>query len=110
MRPASLPPVYPEPYSAKLMTIMLARVAVCFAFSLVAAAGADWNSRLAAQYLDSRQKELFAWPRANGGARPCISCRTGLTYLLARPVRREALVDTGATVYEIGQLAASRSR
>ena len=54
-------------------------------------AGADWNPRLAAQYLDSRQKEWFAWPRANAGAKPCVSCHTGVTYLLARPALREAL-------------------
>jgi len=89
---------------------MLARAAVCLALSVVAAAGADWNPRLAAQYLDSRQKEWFAWPRANAGAKPCISCHTGVTYLLARPALREALGESGPTEYESGLLASLRSR
>ena len=76
----------------------------------MAAAGADWNPRLAAQYLDSRQKEWFAWPRANAGAKPCISCHTGVTYLLARPALREALGETAPTEYETGLLASLRSR
>ncbi len=89
---------------------MLARAAVCFVFSVVAAAAADWNPRLAAQYLDSRQKEWFAWPRANAGAKPCISCHTGVTYLMARPALREALGETAPTEYESGLLASLRSR
>ena len=61
---------------------MISRVAVCLMLSALPAACADWNPKLAAQYLDARQKDWFAWPAANGGAKPCISCHTGLTYLL----------------------------
>ena len=81
---------------------MLARAAVCLALSLSPAVAADWNPRLAAQYLDSRQKEWFAWPRANAGAKPCISCHTGMTYLLARPALRKALGEDMPTEYEVG--------
>src|SRR5438128_7860590 len=65
---------------------------------------ADWNPKLAADYLDSRQKEWFAWPRAKAEGGVCVSCHTGVTYLLARPVRRKALAESQATVYEKGVL------
>src|SRR5215813_1747054 len=70
----------------------------------------DWNPRLAAQYLDSRQKEWFAWPTAQAAEGPCISCHTGLTYLLARPALRRALGEAEPTVYEVGLLNALRAR
>ena len=89
---------------------MLLRTVVCLAVSLLSAWGADWNPRLAAQYLDSRQKEWFAWPRANAAAKPCVSCHTGVTYLLARPALRQALGEGTPTVYETGLLASLRSR
>jgi squalene-hopene/tetraprenyl-beta-curcumene cyclase len=72
---------------------------------------ADWNRRLAADYLDSREKEWFAWPGANkavGG--PCISCHTNMTYLLARPALRHALGEKQATQYEQGLLDTMRAR
>jgi len=89
---------------------MLARAAVCLGLSLLPAIGADWSPRLAAQYLDSRQKDWFAWPRANAGAKPCISCHTGVTYLMARPALRKALGEETPTIYETGLLASLRSR
>ena len=89
---------------------MLARAAVCLVLSLLPAGAADWNPRLAAQYLDSRQKDWFVWPRANAGAKPCVSCHTGVTYLLARPALRQALGEDTPTVYETGLLASLRSR
>lgn len=72
---------------------------------------ADWNPRLAANYLDSRQQEWFAWKAANnavGG--PCISCHTSMTYLLARPALRRSLGEQQATRYELGLLDAMRAR
>jgi squalene-hopene/tetraprenyl-beta-curcumene cyclase len=89
---------------------MLFRAVVGLVVSLVSAWGADWNPRLAAQYLDSRQKEWFVWPRANAAAKPCVSCHTGVTYLLARPALRRALGEDTPTVYETGLLASLRSR
>ena len=55
--------------------------------------GADWSPKLAAQYLDARQKEWFAWPQAASPDGPCVSCHTGLSYLLARPVLRRVLSE-----------------
>jgi squalene-hopene/tetraprenyl-beta-curcumene cyclase len=60
--------------------------------------------------MDGRQKEWFAWPRANGGAKPCISCHTGLPYLLARPALRKTLGEKEPTQYELGLLESLRSR
>ena len=60
--------------------------------------------------MDSRQKDWFVWPRANAGAKPCVSCHTGVTYLLARPALRQALGEDAPTVYETGLLASLRSR
>lgn len=71
---------------------------------------ADWSPRLAADYLDSRQKEWFAWPRANQNAHPCVSCHTNLTYLMARPALRRALDEAAPTRYETGLLGVLRSR
>ena len=60
--------------------------------------------------MDSRQKDWFVWPRANAGAKPCVSCHTGVTYLMARPALRQALGEDAPTVYETGLLASLRSR
>jgi hypothetical protein len=89
---------------------MVFRGAVCFGLLALAARGADWDPRLAAQFLDSRQKEWFVWPRANAAAKPCVSCHTGVTYLLARPALRKALGENTPTGYETGLLASLRSR
>src|ERR1035437_9617938 len=89
---------------------MLLRTVVCLSVTFLSAWGADWNPRLAAQYLDSRQKEWFVWPRANAAAKPCVSCHTEVTYLLARPALRQALGEGTPTVYETGLLASLRSR
>jgi len=66
--PASCAP--PSVYRVKLSFHMMARVAVCLAISAWAGVCADWNPKLAAQYLDARQKDWFEWPRANTGAKP----------------------------------------
>ncbi len=71
---------------------------------------ADWSPRAAADYLDGRQKEWFAWPAANANATPCVSCHTGATYLLARPALRRLLGEAEPTTYETGLLDSLRSR
>jgi squalene-hopene/tetraprenyl-beta-curcumene cyclase len=71
---------------------------------------ADWNPRAAADYLDARQKEWFAWPGANANATPCVSCHTGVTYLLARPALRRVLGEADPTPYETGLLDSLRGR
>jgi hypothetical protein len=81
---------------------MTFRIAALFVFTALAGVCGDWNPRLAAEYLDGRQKEWFAWPRANGGGMPCVSCHTGETYLLARPALRRALGESEPTMYETG--------
>jgi squalene-hopene/tetraprenyl-beta-curcumene cyclase len=72
--------------------------------------GGDWSPRLAAEYLDGRQKEWFAWPTAKAPGGPCVSCHTGMTYLLARPALRKALGESEPTQYEKGLLDALRAR
>jgi squalene-hopene/tetraprenyl-beta-curcumene cyclase len=79
-------------------------MSIRFAVLILAAAPAfcqNWNPRLAEQYMDSRQKEWVAWPMAMHSGVACVSCHTGLTYLLARPALRQALGEkTGPTLYE----------
>jgi squalene-hopene/tetraprenyl-beta-curcumene cyclase len=70
----------------------------------------DWNARLAEQYLDSRQKEWVKWPMAMASGVACVSCHTGLTYLVARPALRRALGEkTGPTLYEDVLVASMRA-
>jgi squalene-hopene/tetraprenyl-beta-curcumene cyclase len=64
----------------------------------------DWSPRLAAQYLDARQKAWFAWPPAMSPDGPCVSCHTGMPYLLARPALRRLLNEKQPTQYETGLL------
>ena len=65
---------------------------------------ADWSPELAARYLDARQKEWFSWKPAASADGPCVSCHTGMTYLLARPALRRALKESEPTMYERGLL------
>ncbi len=78
--------------------------------SVSLASSADWNPRLAAEYLDGRQKEWFAWKPAAKQGGPCISCHTGVSYLMARPLLRTALGESGPTAYETGLYESLRSR
>jgi hypothetical protein len=71
---------------------------------------ADWNPRLAADYLDGREKEWFAWKTAQTPGGPCVSCHTGVTYLFARPALRRALGESQPTEYETGLRDALRAR
>jgi len=89
---------------------MVTRLGLLFAFGASLAFCGDWNPRLAAQYMDSRQKEWFAWPAANANGMPCVSCHTGVTYLLARPALSRALGESERTPYEQGLLDGMRSR
>ena len=74
------------------------------------ATAADWSPQRAAQYLDTRQKEWFAWKQAQSADGPCISCHTGLTYLLARPTLRRFLHEKQPTIYETGLLNRLRAK
>ncbi|HEY7391107.1 MAG TPA: hypothetical protein VH640_21500 [Bryobacteraceae bacterium] len=70
----------------------------------------EWNPQLAANYLDGRQKDWFAWPRANTAVGVCVSCHTGLPYMLARPALRTILKEAGPSAYETGLLDAAKKR
>ena len=76
------------------------RIAIILALSAAAAWCGDWNPRLAAQYMDARQKAWFAWPNASRSGVVCVSCHTGMPYLLARPALRSALGESEPTLYE----------
>jgi len=89
------------------MWIRIVAIIACFALPGFAQ---DWNPRLAAQYLDSRQKEWFVWPTAKTAEGPCISCHTGMTYLLARPALRRSLGEKTPTEHETGLLNSLRTK
>jgi hypothetical protein len=85
-------------------------LALIAAFADRSVGGASgWNPQLAAKYLDGRQQEWFAWPRAQSKDGPCVSCHTGMPYLLARPALRRLLKETQPTMYETGLLDRLRS-
>ncbi len=71
---------------------------------------ADWNPRLAADYLDGREKEWFAWKTAQTPGGPCVSCHTNVTYLIARPALRRELGEKQPTSYETSLKEALRAR
>lgn len=89
---------------------MTYRAAVLLGVAVLPAIAGDWNPRLAADYLDARQKQWISWPRANGDAKPCISCHTNVPYLLARPALRKTLGEDAPTPYETALLDSMRSR
>jgi hypothetical protein len=89
---------------------MLSRLVAIAVLAALPGYSGDWSPRLAAEYLDSRQKEWFAWPAAKAPGGPCVSCHTGLTYLLARPRLRRALGESEPTSYERGLLDGLRAR
>ncbi len=70
----------------------------------------DWSPRLAADYLDARQKEWFAWAPAKQTGGTCLSCHTGMPYLFARPALRKVLGEDKATSYETGLRDSLRAR
>lgn len=88
----------------KLLTLVALLVATTSTLS------ADWNPEAAARYLDGRQKEWFAWKPASSADGPCVSCHTGMTYLLARPALRRRLKESQSTMYEVGLLDRLRAK
>jgi hypothetical protein len=89
---------------------MFTRIAVVFAFSVAPVFCGDWSPRMAAEYLDARQQAWFAWPAANSSGVTCVSCHTGVPYLLARPALRHALGESAPTSYETGLLNGMKAR
>lgn len=90
------------------MRKMLTLVAVLVAST--STLSAEWSPELAARYLDSRQQEWFNWKPAMQPDGPCVSCHTGMTYLLARPALRRVLKESQPTMYEIGLLDRLRTK
>src|SRR5437879_4171013 len=71
---------------------------------------ADWNSSAAAKYLDARQKAWSEWPTAKATGGACVSCHTGLPYLLSRRALTQDLHETAPTKWETDLMAGMRSR
>jgi hypothetical protein len=88
----------------KLLTLVAVLVATTSTLS------ADWSPERAARYLDGRQKEWFSWKPALQADGPCVSCHTGMTYLLARPALRRRLKESQPTMYEVGLLDRLRTK
>jgi len=89
------------------------RLMLTIAALLAAAAApvrAEWDPALTARYLDARQKEWFAWKTAQSADGPCVSCHTGMTYLLARPMLRRVLHEPEPTTFETGLLDRLRTK
>ena len=84
-------------------------VLVAFTTATANVLTADWSPQAAARYLDQRQKQWFDWKPALSANGPCVSCHTGMTYLLARPALRRALKEEQPTAYERGLLDRLRS-
>jgi squalene-hopene/tetraprenyl-beta-curcumene cyclase len=76
----------------------------------IPAIAADWDPRMAAQYLDARQQAWAEWPRAKATAGTCMSCHTGVTYLLARPALRRLSGEAKPTSHEAALVSALRTR
>jgi squalene-hopene/tetraprenyl-beta-curcumene cyclase len=90
---------------------MVIRFVSLLALAVAPGFSGDWNPKAAADYLDARQKAWFAWPAANRSSDgPCLSCHTGLTYLIARPALRSALGENSPTPHETGLLDAVKKR
>jgi squalene-hopene/tetraprenyl-beta-curcumene cyclase len=88
----------------KLLTLVALLVATTSTLS------AEWSPEAAARYLDGRQKEWFSWKPAVSADGPCVSCHTGMTYLLARPALRHRLNESQPTIYEVGLLDRLRAK
>lgn len=77
--------------------------------SAISAIGAEWSPERAARYLDGRLEQWFAWKTAASPEGPCVSCHTGMTYLLARPALRRRLGESQPTRYEQGLIGRLRA-
>jgi squalene-hopene/tetraprenyl-beta-curcumene cyclase len=84
--------------------LFAAALVVAFAshWAVLVVRGASWDPARAATYLDARQQDWFAWRQAQSPDGPCVSCHTGMPYLLARPALRALLKESAPTIYETG--------
>jgi squalene-hopene/tetraprenyl-beta-curcumene cyclase len=90
--------------------IGVSAVAITLGLAIAPAIAAEWNPKAAAAFLDERQKQWFEWKIAARTGGPCVSCHTGLPYLIARPALRRVLGETAPTQWETGYLDALRAR
>src|SRR5260221_13858916 len=93
----------------KTSAVVLLGAACGVALTVMTRASEKWDPARAATYLDARQEAWFAWPRAASPDGPCISCHTGMPYLLARPALRKLLHESTPTMYEKGLLSRLQS-
>ena len=70
----------------------------------------DWESLLAAKYLDAKQQQWAEWKPAQAAGGTCVSCHTNLTYLLARPTLRKLLNESAPTKHETALRESLRHR
>jgi squalene-hopene/tetraprenyl-beta-curcumene cyclase len=89
---------------------MRVRFTALLLFPLAAWCGNDWDAAAAAKYLDGRAADWAVWPRAAKEGGPCVSCHTTLGYLMARPLLRAALKESGPTAFETGLIAGVKVR
>ena len=91
--------------------VVLLWVAACVLAITTSTRGDEkWDPALAAKYLDGRQEAWLAWKPAQSPDGPCISCHTGMPYLLARPALRRVLKEATPTKYETGLIARLESK
>lgn len=76
----------------------------------VGAFAGDWESQLAARYLDARQDQWARFKPAKAAGGTCISCHTNLTYLIARPALRRLHDQNTPTAQETALLNSLRHR
>jgi squalene-hopene/tetraprenyl-beta-curcumene cyclase len=80
---------------------MSIRTIALFALVVSPVFAQNWNARAAEKYLDGRQQAWDSWPMALHSGVACVSCHTGLTYLISRPALRKTLGESsGPTLYE----------
>ena len=79
---------------------LLVLAAAAFGLSSVAALEPSWSPVRAARYLDQRLDQWSRWKPAASPDGPCVSCHTGMTYLLARPALRQRLGESEPTAHE----------
>lgn len=86
--------------------VVLLWVAACTVAITRLTHGAEkWDPALAAKYLDDRQEAWASFKPAQSPDGPCISCHTGMPYLLARPALRRVLHESAPTQYETTLIA-----
>ena len=99
-----------RPFKTSSMYRLLVMAAVVLlSVTSISAVQQEWSPEHAARYLDDRLQQWFAWKPAMSPEGPCVSCHTGMTYLMARPALRRRLTEPQPTAYETGLLERLRA-